>query len=376
MKKFFLSVMAMACALCASAQQTDMQMATLQHGDETTVFYGVDALVDAYNAAADTLDVITLSGGDFNVPSYISKSLAIYGNGAEPGISSGGVMTRLIDRAIYFWSEEITDESGNVVIRRPNGSHIEGLNIPNGIYVGKKWGNFSQDSKQYALNNLEIVKCYCSTFLTAVDFYECTIRQSHIYDLIATDSPTAKTIYARNFLISNCCFNYLYHFYWGDGYFPFTDNSTVHVDHCLILGNTAKGDGKQGTWDLSKANYHFTNNISYKSFAAGATSTNNIFLTAGNPSEDTFYNYTGFANEGIWVNEEEDGLYADEKDFRLKEPGRFVSSDGTEIGLHGGKYAWNKVPVIPRITECSIDTKDVVNGTLKVSIKAEAQTKE
>jgi len=35
-------------------------MTTLQHGDQTYVFYGPDALVGAYNAAADSADVITL----------------------------------------------------------------------------------------------------------------------------------------------------------------------------------------------------------------------------------------------------------------------------------------------------------------------------
>ena len=74
--------------------------------------------------------------------------------------------------------------------------------------------------------------------------------------------------------------------------------------------------------------------------------------------------------------EGEDGTYAEDKDFALKYPNRYMGNDGTQVGLHGGAYAWNKIPVLPRITECTIDTNDVANGKLKVSIKAEAQTKE
>ena len=65
-----------------------------------------------------------------------------------------------------------------------------------------------------------------------------------------------------------------------------------------------------------------------------------------------------------------------EKDFALKYPKKHTGNDGTEIGLHGGTYAWNKIPLIPRITSYELDTSNAANGTIKVSIKAEAQTKE
>ncbi len=45
--------------------QNDVPIATLQHGDEVSVFVGVDALVHAHEAASDN-DVITLSPGIFN----------------------------------------------------------------------------------------------------------------------------------------------------------------------------------------------------------------------------------------------------------------------------------------------------------------------
>ena len=66
MKKFFLLMMACGVALWGRAQQgTDVLMATLQHGDEVSMYYGKTALEEAYTAAADSGDVVTLSAGRF-----------------------------------------------------------------------------------------------------------------------------------------------------------------------------------------------------------------------------------------------------------------------------------------------------------------------
>ena len=55
--------------------------ATLQSGDQLSVYYGVNAFVSAYEAANDG-DVITLSAGTFNAPTVVEKSLRITGVGA------------------------------------------------------------------------------------------------------------------------------------------------------------------------------------------------------------------------------------------------------------------------------------------------------
>lgn len=44
----------------------DVQMATLQHGDELSAFYGADAFAKALEKADDN-DVINLSSGAFNM---------------------------------------------------------------------------------------------------------------------------------------------------------------------------------------------------------------------------------------------------------------------------------------------------------------------
>ena len=350
MKKLFLMFVVAGLTLTAAAQKTEKQVATLQHGNQTTVFYGIDAFVSAYNAAADTLDVITLSGGEFNVPIQISKSVAIYGAGCENDTITGTQRT----------------EFNNILSSvSANGVHIEGVYVSE-IYI------YGIDEKP--IHNLSIVKCKVNVISFATDCYDCVIRQSIIMQRLqrTQDSFYNRTKYAHNLLISNC---YIYdtadEITWGNYALDFSNTSIILIDHCII---------KSKIQDVyNNALFRYTNNIIYlSSLPTSADCSNNIFIIGGDSSveadeEGNWYHMNG---QDVWADENENGIYAENKTFDLKNTTRYIGNDFTQIGLHGGVYAWNKTPVIPRITECTIDTENVNSGTLKVSIKAEAQTKE
>ena len=345
MKKLFISIVAVGMAMTASAQQTDKQMATLQHGDKTTVYYGIDAFVSAYNAAADTLDVITLSSGEFNVPSTISKSIAVYGAGFERDTITGTDRTYL-NKQVILVPDNMVDETGQTVkaARHVNGVCLEGLYI-NGII-------WLQSNSATPIHNLIISKCQFNTIQFDVSSYNCTIKQSVFNQTASYERHT------ENMLFSNCHIRgYIY---------SFEASSTVVIDHCVIRN----ADGGIG------GEYTYKNSILYMFPRSGYTANNCVFVGSGTPIQDINGNWTGVSNDDLWAAEGEDGSYSEKKDFALKYPERYVGNDGTEIGLHGGIYAWNKTPCIPRITECTIDTENASNGTIKVSIKAEAQTKE
>lgn len=344
MKRQLLFLVVASIGMTANAQQTDKQMATLQHGDQTTVYYGIDAFKQAYDNAADTLDVITLSSGEFNVPDKISKSIAVYGAGFERDTITGTDRTYLRGR-ITLIPADIVDGDGQTVkaAKRVNGVHLEGLNIYEGIYA--------ENNANKPIYNLQIVKCGFSSLDIKVSSYDCSVRQSSIKYISGNN-------YASNFYISNC--------YVNTCISGFYNNSTIYIDHCILC----RGDyGQFGP-------YTYTNNIIYRVPDTGYTSYNNIFVSNGSPTQDDYGNWNGVPNAALWATEGEDGSYAANKDFQLKYPDKYRGNDGTEIGLHGGTYAWNKIPCLPRITECTIDTKDAANGTIKLSLKAEAQTKE
>lgn len=345
MKKFFFSFLVALTTLTANAQETDKQMATLQHGNQTMVFYGIDAFVQAYEAAADTLDVITLSSGEFNSPGTVSKSICVYGAGFEDDETTGTNRT-FINSSIDLTPADDEDEDGNII---KGGKHVNGVHFE-GIYIN---GISCSNNNDVPINNLSIVKCYSYGLWFDVSCSDCTIRQSVITSISGYSNPVAK-----NLLICNS---------WTDAIMGFDYSSTIKVDHCICyIYNYPYYFGP----------YEYTSNIMFSTPENGAIVRNNVFIGCEYTSDISESNWNNLATAGVFAAEGEDGEYAADKDFALKYPKKHVGTDGTEIGLHGGTYAWNKIPLIPRITSYELDTSNAANGTIKVSIKAEAQTKE
>lgn len=345
MRKFMFSLVLAVVSMAAAAQQTDKQMATLQHGDKTSVYYGIDAFIQAYNNAADTLDVITLSSGEFNVPKFISKSLSVYGAGFEGDTIAG------IDRTFLRSSVTFMPAEGIKI----NGSRLEGLYIEGEII-------FENNNDEPVCNTL-ISKCRSWNVSFRTRSYDNTIRQSLIGRITGHSRNYAYTYIADNLYICNCWIE--------DEVFNFPSESRIFIDHCLIKSTS-----------YSTYPHTYTNCVLYGGIGADAVLYNNVFITSQDKAQgdygglDSHGNSVGVENKTFFAEEGEDGTYAPYKTFALRYPDLYRGNDGTEIGLHGGTYAWNKIPCIPRITECTIDTKDVANGTIKLSIKAEAQTKE
>ena len=124
----------MACgvALWGRAQQgTDVLMATLQHGDEVSVYYGKTALEEAYTAAADSGDVVTLSAGVFSFSNHeFQKSLSVVGNGFVSDMENG-IYPTIIEDGLYFKPRDVVDDDGEMVKEgvKVDGIRLEGLKL-------------------------------------------------------------------------------------------------------------------------------------------------------------------------------------------------------------------------------------------------------
>ena len=154
--------MALGCMTVAQGQ-TDVWTATLQHGDEVTVFRMANALSEAYNAAVDG-DVITLSEGTFGGIT-INKSITIYGAGYENNEVTGTRLTK-INGDVYI--AQTSDTVSSV--------HIEGCYIAGKFYTGSKNG-------------------WSYSFLTSLCVQNCWVNNDfHIY------SPVGDVVLTNNVL--------------------------------------------------------------------------------------------------------------------------------------------------------------------------------
>lgn len=342
-RRIFTVAMAAISLLAAKAQNNELLTATLQHGEQTKVFIGVDAFKNAYEAAANSGDVITLSSGLFNAPSNITKSLSVYGTGFEDDEATGTKAT-VIGGSIILRHGDINDSDGNVIKegRKVNGCRFEGIALN---YI----------SLESETNDIIISKCKFGTLSGKVITTNLTVKQCVGLDI--TGGYNYSVVFNNLYIVNSHLdkVSYIDH------------RSTIQVDHCIITG------GMYGVAVLC------TNSILYHSPNSGdATAKNNIFVntTIDKNVQNMNNNWTNVADAGVWAEENADGSYAEDKTFELKYPEKYVGTDGTQIGLHGGLYPWNKIPGTPRIVESNIDTKTSAEGKLKVSIKVEAQTKE
>lgn len=348
MKKFFLFTVALLGAMMVNAQQTEATTATLQAGDVSKVFYGIDAFKTALTEAQDG-SIITLSSGTFNVPASLGRSVKIYGAGMEDDAATGISKTTL---------------RGNISINGVDGVqtdniYMEGLYVEGNIYIS------STDDDQ--MENLKVVKCRFAGL-------DCRENSNHfIFRQCKVDGGMGgNNSVATGMMIQNC---------WVAGAIRgFANESTLVVDHCILAGN--RDADYSSNWN---GPYYFKNTIMYASgsgYYCNAISDGGVVINclsrftrggvitkvncyeekawgdffADGQSNGDFY-LTGTTTPRTWV---------------LAAPETYVGDDGTQIGPAGGEYPWDIIPSTPRITQSTIASK-TVNGKLSISIKAEAR---
>ncbi len=323
--------------LTANAQQTDQLTATLQAGDQTTVFYGIEAFKQAVEASPEG-GVITLSPGGFNVPEKITKSLSIYGVGFETTTLTLESKTEMPATTLH----------GNLVIgdenMSPTSFSIEGVNVSGEIHTAK-----------VLQSNFKMVKTACQYIRINAGLNNSIIRQSCIREYL-----DGRNNISDNLLVQNSYIWYLINF---------AIDSNVKVDHCV------QGGRVYYSHEPMQSALLYTNCYIAGRLVDGATAYNCIFLRDGLSSQVVNGNcWFGKSPQSVYG--EGDGNYIGyDANFKymLQEPDVYIGNDGTQVGLHGGDYPWDKIPSLPRIIEGKVAKKTTADGHLKVTLKAEAK---
>lgn len=314
----FIALIAIGQNVCAQGMT-----ATLQSGDDLSVFYGVSAFANAYAEAKDG-DQITLSAGTFSAPiESITKSVKITGVGAY-------------------------EETGNTVFESLTVSgtdiRIEGIKFPNVLNVS--------NSVNLIVTRCWIEKLDASSNYTNPLFNECTIK-----------SPT-NFIYARSFTIKNCTIK---------KFFGANNSDETNVGNIL---NTVIYE-----WDgaIGGAPYAI-----YRNCLMGHNNAWNGSFQLKKPSE--FYYNIGFTTSGyaisfkvvgecINVNNQilkYEDLFNNTMTFPAKPQNAPTGDDGTVVGPYGGT-GFSQYPAIPRIISKDIDGKTNDEGQINVKIEVKAE---
>ena len=313
MKKIVLLIFALFYTVVAYAQGTDQISAILQHGDTETIFIGNTGLAKAYEAAVDG-DVIILSQGVFEPMNNMSKALTIYGAGFEDNAETNTATTTI--NGIFRLGDGSDTEF--------DGIHIEGVKIN---------GGFGLNSQ---LKNVTIQRCSIGNNIEFNHNTEnVTFRQCYMNAGILGQGKLANGL-----LISNC--------YITNNINKFSVNSFVHIDHSYM--------GHMYSYrDREFAQFLWTNSIIDKlsgdmPSGKAAIVKNCIFFQKYWYDDVNLENCYLLSSIADIFADGENAEYSPTRTFELKDPTKYVGTDGTPIGLSGGA-GWNKVPSNPYVSK-------------------------
>lgn len=319
MKKFFVYLMAVVAmavySVSASAQNT--LVATLTHGGEISMFYGVNALRNAHDAAQHG-DVINLSGGAFERID-IKKAVSIRGAGAN-----GDNPTSIKGDFSIEIPAEVTERFS-----------LEGCRVLNKMYIRGTLTNayFLKDS-------ISIIDCIGETKMINGKFVNCKVREMR-------HNKASKTLFVNCFVTS---------FSNEEG-----TVSNVSFVNCVIRESIS-----------SLHSCQFANSIIYGASWPCLPSTSAAVNCVGINSDNNMFkdlsSKTGcsIAKLDIFIDSNpENDLTPEAKDT-------YLGTDGTPVGMYGGSLPFDWTPTYPQITKMNVASKTTADGKLSVEIEVSA----
>ena len=299
------------------------QVATLQHGDDVSAFYGQNAFVEAHTAA-QTGDIITLSSGTF-VPCEITKAITLRGAGCavdtvahtNPTIFGGNITLNVADTANFLTIEGIlfTNEVIYKTLYSPRFNKC----------------NFTEiDNEDDLMHNAQFVNCIINTFW--------------LYDSRATVLINSVVWNARD-IVSEVALS-LY-----NSIIQIGDASGLSANNSIII-RTHSSNAPNSTCS-------FVNCIGIRpsgygtAFGSGYT-TGCINYTS---YEEVFESFTGdFSLEELFILKDEIAT-------------GFLGTDGTQVGIYGGFMPYTNRPTYMVMKRCNVANKSTVDGKLSVDIE-------
>ncbi len=322
MKKTLFLLLVFCAALMANAQaQNDEPTAILQHGDQSTVFTGTNAFVEAESEAQHG-DVITLSAGTFNAPGGI-KTISVYGAGFEQDETTGTAKTVI---------------NGTLTIVDVSGIVVEGLYIQGDILTTNN-------------RNITISKCWVEGSIRPSGIYESQINQCVI------GGGILGSYHATNLRVSNTSLAWCY---------GFSSQNSVYFDHCLVRGRFLEGSNAYNENIYTNCIFSSTGTSEHYYTGNGALMINCIYTLESNIHSGAILTNCYQVDLADIFADGENAAYSVERTYELQQPNLWVGTDGTPIGPSGG-MGWMKAPSTPVVRDLQLNLEGT---TLNINYEA------
>lgn len=334
MKNLFLFSFLVCCTLVAVAQNP---IATLEHTGATTVFYGQNSLVDAYNASANG-DQIYLSTGYFTAPSSIVKGIKIVGAGHFPDSANVAKRTTIL--------------SGLIINAGADSLQLQGLYINGDIYY----------APASSINYVKVIRCYLnsayfqSNSATASKNY-CSFEECFVGGTINFSR------FGSHFLVKHCVIA----------------NNVYKIDEAALIDGNIFLNIHYGLNSVKSSlvqnNIFLVTNYIFSS-CTGNSARNNIFIAGSFDIGTNSFNgnFLGIPQANIFVNQTGNGI-SYTHDYHLKNPETYIGTDGTQVGIYGGAIPFKEkgLPSNPQVITKQVADQTDENGNLKINFTVKAQ---
>lgn len=328
MKKFmFILMVALLGSISKSAAQNTL-VATLTHGDEITMFYGVNAFVQAHNAAVDG-DIINLSGGKFN-STTITKGITIRG----VGTSTNTKLPTTITGKFYIEIPANDSERLNFEGCITNDVYVKGT-LSNAYFLKSKIGNLVIPSLNDKMINGIFVNCHVYGMdivgISSVQFFN-----SYVQEFMNRSSAPVSV----NFI--NCVVK------------PYSRYHAQYLSSVQLINSILWNDNPYTSFN----NLPSTSSA-WNSVAVGLGNTT-VFNDLSAKENCTAVDFEIFM-DGYPLN-----------DLTDESKTKYLGTDGTPVGMFGGAMPFSLTPTYPQITKMNVANKTTADGKLSVEIEVSA----
>ena len=360
MKKFFVSFALLVAASVTSVFAQSPLVATLNHNDTISVYYGIDALQSAYSASVNG-DVITLSSGGFNAPSIISNNITLRGAGMEQDTVNKVAPTILIGDFRVYSGKTSTD----------NHLTIEGIWHDGTIAYGYKFS----DGVSYPLSKAQFIKCRFNKFRYV------SVNSSYEYSFRINDAKFVQCKIKEIKALGNATFLNCYVGNPGKAYFYELYKMNYECINCVVYGSLHSDNVNYST---------FINSVLISSNQLDATNT--VYNCVGvytAKSEQDLFSFLPYDLSNVCYREVSEVFdtktfhangstnYSDADTYQLLDSIRtkYLGTDGREVGMYGGALPFNPQSTLPKIKKFSVAPQTDSEGKLKVEIEVSAAGK-
>lgn len=323
-------------AACVFAQSS--LIATLSHEGEITAFYGSNALQDAHRAAVHG-DAITLSGGSF-VATDITKAVTLRGAGMQLDTVNKMLPTTIIGNFTIQIADTVTKKLTVEGIYHNHRITVKGQ-LKGARFIKSRFKDFEaySSSPSYGIIvNSSFLHCKITERFYIYERCDVLLNNCYVCELSSTHTTSSVQFLNSVVQIKK----------GSTG-----SNQNIVSYNCIFIGT--------GSYNPSH-DYLSSSCVAYNCVAMNCFN-NNFFKNIPNTTnrmstfQAVFKDFTG--------------SYYDNTTFELTDEakGKFLGTDGTQVGIFGGNFPFDPTTSNPHITKCNVAAKSTADGKLSVDIE-------